>query len=115
MQQQTSTARTRSAPVDSSRGRDRGHPAAAQLVPARVAAWARSQPERPAVVQADRVLTYGELLRRAGALAARLRRHSVGPDVLVPLWMDRSPELVVAALAVWLAGGAYVGLDVNEP
>src|SRR5262249_13438784 len=55
------------------------------------------------------------LYSRASALAARLRACSVGHDVLVPLWLDRSPDLVVGALAVWLAGGAYVGMDVTEP
>ena len=84
-------------------------------VPERIAGWARSQPDRAAVVHGERSLTYAELHARAAALAVELRERGVGRDVLVPLWLPRSPELVVAALAVWLAGGAYVGMDVTEP
>jgi amino acid adenylation domain-containing protein len=84
-------------------------------VPERITGWAWTHPGHAAVVHGDRSLSYAELVERAGALAARLREHGVGRDTLVPLWLDRSPELVVAALAVWFAGGAYVGMDVTEP
>ncbi|HLX06676.1 MAG TPA: amino acid adenylation domain-containing protein, partial [Thermoanaerobaculia bacterium] len=60
-------------------------------------------------------LTYGELWRRAATLARRLRRLGVGPEVTVAVALDRSPELVVALLAVVAAGGAYVPLDPTHP
>ncbi|MFL6162151.1 MAG: non-ribosomal peptide synthetase [Jatrophihabitantaceae bacterium] len=87
----------------------------AELVTARIGRWARLQPSCPAVVSGRQSLSYGELYARANALAAELRASSVRRDVLVPLWLDRSPELVVGALAVWLAGGAYVGMDTSDP
>ncbi|MFD9960611.1 amino acid adenylation domain-containing protein [Amycolatopsis sp. NPDC059020] len=90
-------------------------PSKAEPVTARIARRARAEPDRAAVVHGERSLSYAELFARAGALAAILRSHSVGRDVLVPLWLDRSPELVIGALATWLAGGAYVGMDTKEP
>jgi amino acid adenylation domain-containing protein len=69
----------------------------------------------PADALAVGTLTYGELRARAGALAGTLRELGVGPDVPVGLQVERSPELVVGALAVLLAGGAYLPLDPSQP
>ncbi|HYR11514.1 MAG TPA: amino acid adenylation domain-containing protein, partial [Longimicrobium sp.] len=52
---------------------------------------------------------------RANQAARLLRRHGVGPDVLVGVYMERSPELIVGMLAVLKAGGAYVPLDPAYP
>ncbi|MFJ3798352.1 amino acid adenylation domain-containing protein [Streptomyces sp. NPDC090088] len=68
-----------------------------------------------AVRFADRELTYGELHGRANALAHRLRGLGVGPDTVVGVHLDRSPELMVALLAVLKAGGAYLPLDTGYP
>ena len=58
-------------------------------------------------------LTYGELARRAGRLAGRL--SGVGPETVVALRMERSPELIIAALGTLLAGGAYLPIDPANP
>ncbi|MFD0392355.1 AMP-binding protein [Streptomyces nogalater] len=71
-------------------------------------------PQALAVVFEDRSLTYRELDRRAGQLAARLRREGVGPESLVGVCLPRSPELVVALLGV-LKGAAYVPMDPEYP
>ena len=74
--------------------------------------------ERPAVVAAGEggeVLTYRELHRRAAALAGELARRGVGPEVPVGLFVDRSPQAIVALVAVALAGGVYVPLDPDYP
>ncbi len=60
-------------------------------------------------------LTYGALAARAGRLARALEGAGVGPDVVVGLCLPRSPELYLAALAVVLAGGAYLPLDAELP
>ena len=59
--------------------------------------------------------TYAELDAQADALAALLRREGVGPDVPVGIFLERSPEVVVAFLAVLKAGGAYAPLDPAYP
>lgn len=60
-------------------------------------------------------ISYRELNERANKVAHHLRRNGVGPDVLVGVCFDRSPQMVVALLAVWKAGGAYVPLDPSYP
>ncbi|HKH48265.1 MAG TPA: amino acid adenylation domain-containing protein, partial [Thermoanaerobaculia bacterium] len=73
------------------------------------------RPGAVAVVGTEESLTYGELRHRAGALARRLRRLGVGPEVRVGVCLERSPERVVATLAVLEAGGVYVPLDPGYP
>jgi amino acid adenylation domain-containing protein len=72
-------------------------------------------PEATAVYFGPERLTYGELNGRANQLAQHLRGLGVGPEVLVGVCMERSPEMVVALLAVLKAGGAYVPLDPAYP
>lgn len=68
-----------------------------------------------AIVHAGRVLTYGEVNRRANQLAAHLKKLGVGPDVLVGICVDRSAELIIGLLGILKAGGAYVPLDPSFP
>ena len=72
-------------------------------------------PEAVALVFGERQVKYKELNERANRVAHHLRRRGVGPDALVGVCLERSPEMVVALLAVWKAGGAYVPLDPAYP
>jgi len=72
-------------------------------------------PNAVAVVYGNDHLTYGDLNALANRVARRLRAARVGPDVLVGVCVERSPELVVGILAVLKAGGAYVPLDPSYP
>ena len=60
-------------------------------------------------------VTYHELNARANQLAHYLRRHGVGPEVLVGLCLERSLDLVIGLLGILKAGGAYVPLDPAYP
>jgi amino acid adenylation domain-containing protein len=86
-----------------------------KCVPHLVAACAAEAPDAVAVVAADRVLTYTELDTRANQVAHDLRAHGVGPDVVVGLCAESSPEMIVGALAILKAGGAYLPLDPDYP
>jgi amino acid adenylation domain-containing protein len=72
-------------------------------------------PHAVAVVYEERQLTYQELNRRANQLAHYLRRLGVGPEVLVGLCVERSPDMIVGVLGILKAGGAYVPLDPAYP
>jgi non-ribosomal peptide synthetase component F len=72
-------------------------------------------PEAIAVQDGSRRLTYRDLARHAAGLAARLTRRGAGPDDVVAVCAHRSAELVVAELAVLLAGAAYLPLDPAHP
>ncbi|GHO79999.1 hypothetical protein KSD_77700 [Ktedonobacter sp. SOSP1-85] len=72
-------------------------------------------PERIALICAEEQLSYATLNARANQLARTLRAQGVGPEVLVGLCLSRTPELLVALLAVLKAGGAYVPLDPAYP
>jgi amino acid adenylation domain-containing protein len=77
--------------------------------------WAERTPEAVAVAWEGGSLTYGELAGRALDLADRLRADGVGPETVVALRLDRSAELLAAALAVLEAGGAYLPIDPSWP
>ncbi len=80
-----------------------------------LAAPARRRPDAVAVVCGERRLSHGELRRRSVALARRLRVLGVGEEVLVGVFLEPSPELVVALVAILEAGGVYVPLDPELP
>ncbi len=79
------------------------------------AAVAAHNPDAVAVVCGDSALTYQELAARSWRLARCVRRHGVGPDALVGLCVEPGIEMVVGALGILAAGGAYVPVDPDYP
>ncbi|HEX5890621.1 MAG TPA: condensation domain-containing protein, partial [Pyrinomonadaceae bacterium] len=72
-------------------------------------------PEAIAIVFAERRVTYEELNQRANRLAHHLIAMGVGPESFVGLVLERSPEMIVALLAILKTGGAYVPIDPASP
>jgi amino acid adenylation domain-containing protein len=86
-----------------------------RCVPDLVAAQASLRPEASAIASVGEALTYAELNRGANRLANYLIALGVGRGTIVGLYMNRSPESVMSALAVLKAGGAYMPLDPAYP
>jgi amino acid adenylation domain-containing protein len=72
-------------------------------------------PERLAVANEGRSLSYEELNTRARQLANHLRGLGVGVETTVGVLMERSPDMLVALLGILKAGGAYLPLDPAYP
>jgi amino acid adenylation domain-containing protein len=73
------------------------------------------QPSAPAVCAWDGNLSYGELDVRSNTLARAVCSRGVGPDMFIPIYLDRSRWTAVAVLAVLKAGAAFVLLDTFHP
>jgi amino acid adenylation domain-containing protein len=72
-------------------------------------------PDRPAVVEGSRGVTYGELAERSERLAGWLARQGVGPECVVALVAPRSAALVVATVGIARCGAAFLPLDPAHP
>jgi amino acid adenylation domain-containing protein len=76
---------------------------------------AAKTPDLTAVVYQAKTLSYRELNERANQVAHYLRKRGVGPEVLVGVCLNRTPEMAIGLLGIWKAGGAYVPLDPAYP
>ncbi|HET9226490.1 MAG TPA: amino acid adenylation domain-containing protein, partial [Thermoanaerobaculia bacterium] len=77
-----------------------------------VLGFAETRPNAAALVWEGGAVTYAELARRVEDLASRL---NVGPEQGVAVCLERSPERVIAFLAVLASGGFYLPLDPSWP
>lgn len=73
------------------------------------------QPNRVALRATGRDRTFGQLWSGAVAWADTLVECGVQPGDLVALWADRTPDTIVAAVAVMLARAACVPLEPTHP
>ncbi|HEX8696632.1 MAG TPA: amino acid adenylation domain-containing protein [Longimicrobium sp.] len=76
---------------------------------------AARRPEAPAIRFEGKTIPFAELNARANRLARRLRALGVGAETVAAVSLERSPELVVALLAVNKAGGAFLPVDPRYP
>lgn len=90
-------------------------PASLVTLHGRIAEQARRRPAATAVSGMDGVLSYAELVGRAGSVARRLTELGAGPDRPVGLLAARSAALVVGMLGILQAGGAYLPLEPAHP
>ena len=59
--------------------------------------------------------SYARLNQRANQLARTLRAKGIGRGSIVPVMLERSPELLVGILGILKAGGAYLPIDPSYP
>ena len=91
------------------------HPLPEATLPALFEGQVARTPEALALLCGEERLSYGALNARANRLAHWLLAHGVGPERVVGIALERSPEMVVALLATLKAGGAYLPLDPEYP
>ena len=75
----------------------------------------RHDPATVAIVDSRGELTYRELTEQSDRLAGQLIGLGVRPGQVIGLHLPRCRELIVAELAVFKAGAAYLPLDPNYP
>ncbi|MFJ3891663.1 amino acid adenylation domain-containing protein [Streptomyces sp. NPDC090083] len=90
-------------------------PYPATTLPRLFAEQVRRTPGAPAVVHGERTLSYAELDRAAGTLAAVLATRGAGPGQVVAVRLPRSAELLITLHAVLRAGAAYLPVDPGYP
>ena len=72
-------------------------------------------PNAVALTFADTQLSYAELNKAAKQLAGRLRSLGARRGKRIGICLERSPDMVIAVLAVLKTGAAYVPLDPTYP
>ncbi|MDQ3898410.1 MAG: amino acid adenylation domain-containing protein [Actinomycetota bacterium] len=94
---------------------DTAAPVPALTLPQLFEAQVRATPDATALVWADTELSFAELNARANRLAHHLVALGAGPERVVAVALPRSPDLIVALLAVLKAGGVYAPVDRTLP
>ncbi|WP_110927796.1 amino acid adenylation domain-containing protein [Bacillus massiliglaciei] len=84
-------------------------------VPELIEKQANTDPDRIALVSNKKVYTYGELREKSEKLANVLSKYGMGRDKFAAIAMERSADMVLAMLAVWKTGGAYLPIDPSYP
>lgn len=74
-------------------------------------AKAAQNPDRTAIVEDDRRITYGELAQRVRKIAGAFSKLGVGPGARVAVNLPRGISYAESLLAAWTVGAAVVPLD----
>jgi len=85
------------------------------LLPGLLRHSASEHPGRPAIMLADRTMTYSELDRASDRLAGLLVRNGVKIEDRVGLVCKKSIESIVGVFGVLKAGAVYVPIDPGAP
>lgn len=86
-----------------------------KTIPDLFAEQVAAAPNAVALIFENRQLTYRELDESAARLAHYLQAKGAGPETLIPVCIERSPEMIVAILGILKAGAAYVPIDPAYP
>jgi acyl-CoA synthetase (AMP-forming)/AMP-acid ligase II len=85
--------------------------AGGDTIPAIAAAAAERHGDKPAVVDGDTRLTYGELFEEARTFGAALVAAGIEPGDRVAIWAFNSAEWIVAAVGLWQVGATLVPVN----
>ncbi len=76
---------------------------------------AAQNPHAPALIFEDQTQTFSEINSRANQLARHLLSCGLEPEARVGVMLPRTPDALVALLAIFKAGGCYLPLDPEYP
>lgn len=76
---------------------------------------AKENPNHPCIEYNDRVYTYQEIDEKSNKLARYLLNNGAGPEILIGIYQERSPEVIISILAIFKAGAAYVPISTTYP
>ena len=71
--------------------------------------------EAEAVVYGTKRMTYRELDLQSNRIANFLVGEGIQPEDRIGIFMDRSPDMIVAMLGILKAGGTYLPIDIDYP
>lgn len=75
----------------------------------------KNNPHHIAIKMGEIKLTYAELNRRANSLANDLIKKGISKKSIIAILLDRSPDQMIAILAILKTGNAYLPLDPDHP
>ncbi len=70
---------------------------------------------RTALMSGDIMMTYGEVLDAARAIARGLMRRGIGVGDVVGLWLPRGVDLLISQIGITLTGAAWLPFDAEAP
>jgi non-ribosomal peptide synthetase component F len=77
---------------------------------------ANQHPQKVALTLEDGSMTYGELLYYAQQLANHLIiEYAVQPGQTICQLTERSFEMVIGMISIWISGGVYTPLNLHDP
>jgi amino acid adenylation domain-containing protein len=76
---------------------------------------AHHYPNRTALRFNGQSFTYQQLIGQSNQLAALLLARNLHPEDIVALIMDRSPDMLIAMLAIMRSGASYLPIDPEYP
>ena len=86
------------------------------LLYSRFELFAHTDPDKVAIDwDSSKTVTYRDLNKQADKIAVFLSHHDIGRGDIVPLYLDKSIETIVAIIGTMKAGAAYVPLSPENP
>ena len=80
-----------------------------------LAATAARQPQAPALIWGERMVTYGELNAASDGIGAALAQRGAAPGRVVGLFLPRGADLLVAQAGITKSGAAWLPFDAGTP
>lgn len=84
-------------------------------IPELIEAKAYEVPQKTAIIFDGGAWNYETLISTAHRIAYRIMEEKIGQENVVAVYMERSPYMVASILGIWMAGLAYVPIEIGTP